>query len=188
MHETQVTVFPLSFYIFFYSGTLKKEVPRNWQNLFAITRFRYIEVIFHIFYYYWSKENRSLYRDRSRTSLYRGSLCNIKGWEGVPIPHSRSLSRESRIPNFRHHYPEYRSLSQSRIRAQILANPAFPVAVKYRIPLTFPESRTLLWPNPGSREHVTFSFLLMITWQAPHALCFSSCSVTLWPNFVHRCG
>ena len=25
--------------------------PRNWQNVFAITRFRYIEVIFHIIYY-----------------------------------------------------------------------------------------------------------------------------------------
>ena len=38
------------------------EVPRDWQNVFAITRFRYIEVLFHIFYYYWGKENRSLYR------------------------------------------------------------------------------------------------------------------------------
>ena len=27
-----------------------------------ITRFRYIEVLFHIFYYQWGKENRSLYR------------------------------------------------------------------------------------------------------------------------------
>ena len=26
-----------------------KEVPRDWQNLFAITRFRYIEVLFHRF-------------------------------------------------------------------------------------------------------------------------------------------
>ena len=38
------------------------EVPRDWQNVFAIARFRYIEVLFHIFYYYWGKENRSLYR------------------------------------------------------------------------------------------------------------------------------
>ena len=28
------------------------EGPRDWQNLFAITRFRYIEVPIHIFYYY----------------------------------------------------------------------------------------------------------------------------------------
>ena len=34
----------------------------HWQNLFAITRSRYIDVLFHIFYYYWGKENRSLYR------------------------------------------------------------------------------------------------------------------------------
>ena len=36
--------------------------PRDLENLFAMTRFRYIEVLFHIFYYYWGKENRSLYR------------------------------------------------------------------------------------------------------------------------------
>ena len=38
------------------------EGPRDWKNVFAITRFRYIEVLFHIFSYYWGKENRSLYR------------------------------------------------------------------------------------------------------------------------------
>ena len=32
--------------------------PRDLENLFAMTRFRYIEVLFHIFYYYWGKENR----------------------------------------------------------------------------------------------------------------------------------
>ena len=35
---------------------------RDWQNLFAIPRFRYVEVLFRIFYYYWGKENLSLYR------------------------------------------------------------------------------------------------------------------------------
>ena len=35
------------------------EGPRDWQNVFAITRFRYIKVLFHIFYYYWGKENCS---------------------------------------------------------------------------------------------------------------------------------
>ena len=38
------------------------EVPRDWQNAFAITRFRYIEVFFHIFYHFWDQENRWLYR------------------------------------------------------------------------------------------------------------------------------
>jgi len=28
------------------------EGPGDWQNMCAITRFRYIEVLFHIFYYY----------------------------------------------------------------------------------------------------------------------------------------
>ena len=35
------------------------EGPRDCQNLFAKPRFRYIEVLFHIFYYYWSSEDRS---------------------------------------------------------------------------------------------------------------------------------
>ena len=38
------------------------KAPRNLQNLFAIPRFRYIEVLFHIIYYYRGKENRSLHR------------------------------------------------------------------------------------------------------------------------------
>lgn len=34
---------------------LYEEGPRDLQNLFAITRFRYVEVLFHIFYYCWVK-------------------------------------------------------------------------------------------------------------------------------------
>ena len=41
---------------------LPNEGLRDLQNLFAITRIRYIEALFHIFYHYWGKENRSLYR------------------------------------------------------------------------------------------------------------------------------
>ena len=36
------------------------EGPRDWHILFAVTRFRCIEVLIHIFYYYWGKENRLL--------------------------------------------------------------------------------------------------------------------------------
>ena len=42
---------------------LYNEEPRDWQNLYAIKRFCYIEVLFRIFYYCWDKENRSLYRE-----------------------------------------------------------------------------------------------------------------------------
>ena len=28
------------------------EGPRDWQNMFAITRFHFMEVLFHIFYYF----------------------------------------------------------------------------------------------------------------------------------------
>ena len=50
------------------------EEPRDGQNMFAITRFRYIEVLFFIFYYYWNIEYRSLYPG---TSLNRGPLNRV---------------------------------------------------------------------------------------------------------------
>ena len=37
------------------------EVPRDWQDLFTITWFRYIEVLFHILY--WGKENCSIFTE-----------------------------------------------------------------------------------------------------------------------------
>ena len=42
---------------------------KDWQNLFAITRFRYIEVRFHTFCYYCGKENCSLYRGSTIFSI-----------------------------------------------------------------------------------------------------------------------
>ena len=45
------------------------KVPRDWQNLFAITKFRYIKVLFHMLYYYWGKENRLLYRGLPYTKV-----------------------------------------------------------------------------------------------------------------------
>ena len=42
--------------------TRYNDLARDWQHLFAMKRFRYIEVLFHIFYYYWGEGNRSLYR------------------------------------------------------------------------------------------------------------------------------
>ena len=39
------------------------EWPRDWPNTFAITRFPYIEVLFHIYFYYnWGEEYCSLHR------------------------------------------------------------------------------------------------------------------------------
>ena len=57
------------------------EGSRDWKNLLATTRFRYIEVLFHIFCYYWGKENRSLYRGypvvADRFPLHRTRLTNV---------------------------------------------------------------------------------------------------------------
>lgn len=70
-----------------------------------------------------------------------------EGGPGIPAP----FSREPLTPSFRHRHPEYPFLSQSRTRAQTLANPDSRIAVKSRIPITFPESRTAFWSNPVSR-------------------------------------
>ena len=40
--------------------TRYNDLARDWQHLFAMKRFRYIDVLFHIFYYYWGEGNRSL--------------------------------------------------------------------------------------------------------------------------------
>ena len=63
---------------------------------------------------------------------YYFTFCNydIGSGKGCPDPAFPLHSRESRIPNFCHRHPEYRFLSKSRIRAQILENPALRVAVK----------------------------------------------------------
>ena len=53
-------------------------VSWDWQKFFAIKRFRYIEVLFHIFHYYWGKENNSLYLGSA--SLYRVSLYVYHGF------------------------------------------------------------------------------------------------------------
>ena len=57
------------------------EEPRHWQNLFAITRFRYIEVLFHVFCCYWGKQNPSLYRGLRyiEVPLY----WNVSSWDAV---------------------------------------------------------------------------------------------------------
>ena len=59
--------------------------PRDWQNLFAITRFCLIKVLFHIFYCYWGKENRLRKRNSSHpkssspTCPYTFTLIIIQG-------------------------------------------------------------------------------------------------------------
>ena len=50
---------------------------RDWQNLFTIKRFCYIELLFNVFYGYWSKENRSLYQGL----CYMEVLLNTCRWQ-----------------------------------------------------------------------------------------------------------
>ena len=65
----------------------------DWQNVFAIPRFRFFEVLFHISYYCWAKKTRSLYRGlRYIGSLYRGSTVHMP----TPPP--------SHLHNFEHRY------------------------------------------------------------------------------------
>ena len=72
-------------------GTLTdNEGPWNWQNLSAITRFRYIEVLFHKSYYYWGGENRSLYRGRQNKEFRLVELPLWRISRYTPRPMSES--------------------------------------------------------------------------------------------------
>ena len=57
---------PLTFFTrpdWLFPCTVEPQYNEGWrdqQNLFTLTRFRYIKVLFHKFYYYWGKENCSL--------------------------------------------------------------------------------------------------------------------------------
>ena len=53
-----------------YSGN-ERPTSRDWQNFFAEGRFRYIEVLFHLFYYILRQRKFFLLPS---SSLYRGSL------------------------------------------------------------------------------------------------------------------
>lgn len=70
---SQVAIFFSEFVARFVEGPLNvvnvttvelryKEGPRDWQKMFAITWFRYIEVLFHSFYYCWGEDYRLFYR------------------------------------------------------------------------------------------------------------------------------
>ena len=52
-----------------------KEETRDLQNVFGIQRFRYIQVLFRIFYYYWRGKKIARYTEEFVIfgSLYRGS-------------------------------------------------------------------------------------------------------------------
>ena len=60
------------------------EGPRDWQNLFALPRFCYVEVVFHIFYYWWGKKSHWLYWGHRHIEVHyiktppykRASMCD----------------------------------------------------------------------------------------------------------------
>ena len=81
-----------------WSGTsIYNEGPRVWKNLFALTRFRFMEVLFHIFCHYWGKKYRSLYRGLRlyRGLLYRGST--VKSLHSISTHHQPVVVKLSSI-------------------------------------------------------------------------------------------
>ena len=54
--QTRMMILSFAAYLIQWNLNITK-LPRDWQNVFAITRFRYIKVLFHMFYYYWGEEN-----------------------------------------------------------------------------------------------------------------------------------
>ena len=70
------------------------EGPRDWQNLFALSRIHHIEVLFHTFYNYRGKENRSLYRGlhyrevrymEFQLNIKLSNQWNLKRWRNAEI-------------------------------------------------------------------------------------------------------
>ena len=89
------------------------EVPRYWQNLFAITRFRYIEVLFHLFCCYWDKQNPSLYRGLRyiEVLLYGGNILGMLSLLSSATQHFSLTLSVSTLWNRRkrlHHWHEKR--------------------------------------------------------------------------------
>ena len=93
------------------------EGSRDWQFLFAIRRFRHIEVLFPIFYHCWDKENRLLCRGRRYVEvrfidipLYFWLMKKITGLNFKPItaksgllqqPNRRKLIRFNTVKSWR---------------------------------------------------------------------------------------
>ena len=64
MYISKRMLWPLSLLSRLMSATVEpgyNEEPRDWQIWFSMPRFRCIEFLFHILYYYWGKDNRLLY-------------------------------------------------------------------------------------------------------------------------------
>ena len=60
--------------------SLQNKKPRDWQNLFAFTRFRFIEVLFHAYILLLlGKQNPSLCRG------YRGSLLTMSHYNNTEL-------------------------------------------------------------------------------------------------------
>ena len=57
---------------------------RDQQNLFTLTRFPYIKVLFHKFYYYWGKENCMLQRGPRYIELKIFKLINFLTQKVIP--------------------------------------------------------------------------------------------------------
>ena len=64
---------------------------RDWQNLFAIPRFLYIEVLLHAFYYHWGQENRCYTADfviqRFVISRFHCNLNQFMVFGYISLPH-----------------------------------------------------------------------------------------------------
>ena len=66
--------------------------PRDWKNLFTITRFRNIAVLFHIFCYYWGKKKTCLF--------YRGLRHEEVRYIEVPLCFANRLNYNALVRLF----------------------------------------------------------------------------------------
>ena len=119
------------------------EVPRDWQNLFAVIRFHVKEVLFDRFYYYWDKQNRFFYWGLcyievhyTEAPLYFNMLCFSPGlrnmWpmalQSCALPNELVLSRFSLL-SFQKTFIMY-TYSLSNTKQSTPPLPAMQLAVR----------------------------------------------------------
>ena len=109
------------------------ERPRDWQNMFALTRFSYIKVLFNIFYYSLGKKKCSIYRVLRYIEVryIEVPLYNIYSWKG-----QFQLRIMTQILR-----------SQSSMSPSMLASPAGVFREQTRAPLKKPAGEATSMPN-----------------------------------------
>ena len=152
-----------TYYVAFHTGRFVWEVvippfPKNTcvgGDIWIIIRFQetaHLPLPYANINTYFSLRAKCWLMGRGRWAVFQKLLS--QGLErGVLIPHSRFVFTRTPHPELLSLLFQISFFSQSPISCPNFGASPFPGAVKSPIPLTFPESRTVFWSNPGVQEN-----------------------------------